>query len=129
MFKEYPEIEGHEIKKDQLKNRRSKEIISGIYNFQSLIEIISIRRNTIDDEILILKFLLDIPNAPVIDIKMDEYVAIVTSTSDPAGGPTSTLASGLTSISDCAINADGRVNAKVANKTLINLLCISGSPF
>jgi hypothetical protein len=52
---------------------------------------------------------------------------ILTSTVDPAGGSTSTLAGGLTS--SCANTTDDTVSIHVAIKTKTNLLRISGSPF
>lgn len=82
MFRNYPELYGTEINIHDLQNRKSAEIISGITNFQNLIEIISVRRNSDSSEIIIIKFLLDIPNAPIIDIIKDEIVALVISTND-----------------------------------------------
>jgi hypothetical protein len=63
----------------ELKNYRSKQIISSIDAFGGTILLLQLLQGKNNDEFLILKFLPDVPNNPINDIRQEEVIVIVTS--------------------------------------------------
>lgn len=79
MEKVYKPASSEEIRTEEVKNVQTKQILSSLGNFGGTIILSEILQGNDGDELICLKFLPDIPNAPVINIVEEEPVLIITS--------------------------------------------------
>ena len=79
MEEDYINPSKKDLKIKELKNDRSKQIASSIVAFGGTVIILEILQGDKTDEFLFLKFLPDIPNNPINDIRQEELIVIVTS--------------------------------------------------
>ncbi|WP_237274492.1 ThiF family adenylyltransferase [Tenacibaculum ovolyticum] len=79
MKQDYKESSGQELKIDELKNEHSKQIVSSIYAFDNTIKLLRVSNADGQKEFIHLNILPDIPNNPIIDIRQEEHIVIITS--------------------------------------------------
>ena len=79
MEQDYVSPTNDKVKIEELKNDRSKQILSSIDAFGGTVILLKVLHGKHEDEFLFLKFLPDIPNNPINDIRQEEIIVIITS--------------------------------------------------
>ncbi|WP_310991234.1 ThiF family adenylyltransferase [Aequorivita marina] len=75
---DYTTPKSEKVKIEELKNEKSKQIVSSIDAFGGTINLTEIKKADDKDEFLFLNFLPDIPNNPINDIRQEEAIVIIT---------------------------------------------------
>ena len=78
MEQDYTTPTKRKVKIEELKNDKSKQIVSSIDAFDGTVNLIEVLLGDDSDEFLFLNYLPDIPNCPIIDIRQEELIVIIT---------------------------------------------------